>query len=200
MSFVDDCHATDDQFERYSMGRLAGLELEQFEEHLLVCTACQTRLAAEDAFTQGMRSAAQASESQPVAPRRIHPKLLWGLGLATAALLAVMAVPPLLTHRPAVQPALVVLQANRGSESSITAARTAITLALDLTDLRPFPGYRIEVVDQTGRQVFASQAAPANNSLRVTLSDGLSRGTYFVRLYSPARELLREYALTCSAP
>ncbi|HVN06169.1 MAG TPA: hypothetical protein VMT86_17225 [Bryobacteraceae bacterium] len=197
MSFDGDCHATDDQLESYSLGRLAGFELQQFEEHLLVCNACQDRLAREDAIADGMRSAARALESQPVTTRRMSPKLLWAYGLAAAALLAVIVAPRALTRHPAVQPALVVLQANRGPESVTAAARTALTLALDLTDLRSFPEYRIEVVDANGRPVFQAKAAPANNSLRVTLADGLSRGAYFVRLYSPAQELLREYSLTC---
>jgi hypothetical protein len=39
------------------MGQLYGEELEQFEEHLLLCEHCQVVVADEDEFLTGMRGA-----------------------------------------------------------------------------------------------------------------------------------------------
>lgn len=199
MSFADGRHATDDQLERYSLGRLAAPELEEFEEHLLVCTWCQDRVAREDAFAQGMRSAAAVVDRQPpkATPWRI-PKTVWAIGLAAVLLLVVFVFQRQFGGRPSGQPAVVLLQTTRGAENPAAAGALAgqpIVLALDRTDLPQLSEYRVEIVNAVGRQIFQSKAVAEKNQLRVTLPDGLSRGAYFVRIYSPTRELLREYAL-----
>jgi hypothetical protein len=44
-------HIEDDTLELYAVGRIkAERELARIEEHLLICTTCQDRLQAEDAF------------------------------------------------------------------------------------------------------------------------------------------------------
>jgi hypothetical protein len=44
--------------ERYSMGTLAEHETERIEEHLLICGACQRRVAKSDTYVAAMRHAA----------------------------------------------------------------------------------------------------------------------------------------------
>ena len=51
-------HIDDEALERYSLGMLA--EADAVEEHLLVCTGCQDRLAAADEYIQAMRQALSA--------------------------------------------------------------------------------------------------------------------------------------------
>jgi len=65
-----------------------------------------------------------------------------------------------------------------------------------LTGLQPLASYRLEIVDAAGRPAYQSTEAVRNDNLQTTLARGLPAGAYFVRLYNPGGELLREYALT----
>ncbi len=199
LQFADDRHAADEMLERYSSGRLAGLELAQFEEHLLVCQSCQDRLAQEDAFRQGMHDAGAAlPQPRRASPWRL-PKLAWALGLAAAGLIAFVGIAWRPFARPADPPAVILLRTTRGAENLTLAAGPAgkpLTLVPDLTGLQPFESYRLEIVDAAGRPAYQSTEAVRNDKLQATLVRGLPAGAYFVRLYNPAGELLREYALT----
>jgi hypothetical protein len=64
-----------------------------------------------------------------------------------------------------------------------------LDLKIDLTDVQPAAGYRIEVVAATGRRLWFG-GTPAR------LRKGLAPGTYWVRLSTDTGELLREYGLT----
>ena len=203
MALHDDPHAPDDLLERYSMGRLAGTELEQFEEHLLVCPHCQKNLAFTDAYVQGMRDA--AAESQDLVGNSSRSRKLPNLSLparvvAVAALGLFVAVGAAwrLQHRSGGPPALVTLDALRGAEDPSQAsapAGKAFTLDLNLTALQPRSSYKLEIVDAAGRPAFTSAAAPLDRKVRATVAKGLPAGAYYVRLYAPGAELLREYAL-----
>jgi predicted anti-sigma-YlaC factor YlaD len=60
-------HYPDDVLERYAMGNLSALECVPIEEHLLMCTACQTNLLAVEEYILVTRAALA-----PVPPRRSH--------------------------------------------------------------------------------------------------------------------------------
>jgi len=66
---------------------------------------------------------------------------------------------------------------------------------LDLTGLQPCSEYKLEIVRAAGRPVFQANRAAQGSKVQATISRGLAAGAYFVRVYSPTRELLREYAL-----
>lgn len=199
----DNSHADDDLLERYSMGRLAGAELDRFEEHLLLCPQCQDNLAATDAHVQGMRSASAEWQRQhgPAArSRKLSdlPLTARVLGLAALGLFLAVGIPWRLQHRPNGLPALVTLEALRGTENPSKAAAPAgkpLILELDSTDLQPLSSYKLEIVDADGRPAFESSAAAANHKLRAAVPNGLPGGMYYVRLFAPGAELLREYAL-----
>jgi len=198
-------HADDDLLERYSMGRLAGPELEKFEEHLLICPQCQDNLDSADAYVGGIRSAAAEFEQQrspvgrPRLRRRFNLQRPAGvLGLAALGLFIAAGIQWRLLHRSSAPPALVLLEATRGTENLSKAATPAgkpFILTLDLTDLQPLSSYRLEIVDAAGHRVFESAAAPTNNKLQTTVANGLPTGMYYVRVYAPGAELLREYGL-----
>jgi len=198
-------HADDDLLERYSMGRLAGPELEKFEEHLLICPQCQNNLAAADAYVGGIRSAAAEfyQRSSPVARPRLRrlfnlPRPAGVLGLAALGLFLAAGLQFRLLHRSSAPPALVLLETTRGTDSPLQAATPAgkpFILLLDLAGLQALSSYRLEIVDAAGHRVFESAAAPANNKLQITVSKGLPGGFYYVRVYAPGAELLREYGL-----
>ena len=204
VQFPDNRHAADDVLERYSMGRLAGPELAEFEKHLLVCECCQDRLAREDSFIQGVRLAGAVLQ-QPRAALRPRlpklPKLAWAFGLAGAVLAVVGGIEWRTLRHSADPPAMILLRTTRGPETPTLAAPAGkpLTVTLDLTGLPQLPAYKLEIVDAGGRPAFQSTEALRNNQLQATLASGLAAGAYFVRLYNPAGELLREYALNVRA-
>lgn len=202
MDFAEKRHVTEEVLETYSMGRLAEPDLAKFEEHLLVCDLCQDRLAEEDRIRQGVCAGGAVLERPRAAqPHAIiwwpFPKLAWATGLVAACLALVAGAEWQYLHHPSAPPAMIVLQATRGTQDPSLAAPAGkpLTLAFDSTDLQQFPEYKLEVVDAAGHPVFQSNAASLNNKLQATLTRGLAAGNYFVRVYSPANELLREFAL-----
>ena len=60
-------HYPDDVLERCAMGGLSSLDYVPLEEHLLICTACQTKLLAVEEYIAVVRAALAAAS-----PRRSH--------------------------------------------------------------------------------------------------------------------------------
>ena len=68
-------HMDAEEIEAYSLGDLAEPEAAWFDEHLLICDLCRTKVEASDAYIAAMRGAArlirqaaqQAAGSSPVA-------------------------------------------------------------------------------------------------------------------------------------
>ena len=58
-------HPSEEVLEEYALGRLTGPELEQFEEHLLVCAQCQDGLAETDEFIVTMKQATAGIAPRP---------------------------------------------------------------------------------------------------------------------------------------
>ena len=201
LRFAANLHATDEMLERYSMDGLAGPELAEFEEHLLVCETCQDRLAREDLIRQRVRDGAAALQRPAAAVRWRLPKLAWAAGLVAVGLVVFAGSAWQSLRRSTGAPAVILLQTTRGTDNRTPAPALAgkpLTLVLDLTDLQQFSEYTLEIVDSRGHPAFQSNGSPRNDKLQVTLTHGLAAGVYFVRLYTPTRELLREYALTLS--
>jgi len=198
-------HATEDQLENYTMGRLSDSEVSELEEHLFICPTCQDAWAASEAAIGHIRHAASmylreaGSEARPwYRTLFVMPRLAGALSLAAAALLLAVGIQQVTTHRSAAPPALVMLQSMRGPEARLNATVAAgkpFVLSLDLTDLAQLPSYRLEIVDADGHSVFQSSAAPRQNRLQAAVSRGLPGGSYYVRVYRSAPELLREYEL-----
>jgi hypothetical protein len=62
-------------------------------------------------------------------------------------------------------------------------------------ELPAFPSYRLEIVDAAGKSVWQAAAIPQAGKIAQALSKGLAAGQYYIRLYSPGGELLREFSL-----
>ena len=186
------CSWNDDSIERYSMQTLAADEAAVFEEHLLICETCQGRLAREDAFGHAIRYAAlqrcgRISHHQARMP--IFKRLVPVLACAAVALLFVLA-GWRFSRRGALAPAIAVqLRATRGAQpgSQVPAGRR-LALQADTAGLPPASSYRLELVDQDGRAIW--KGTTANSTI-----DALRPGLYFLRVDSPAGNLLREYGL-----
>jgi anti-sigma factor RsiW len=189
-------HITDDELEAYSLQRLAQERLAAVEEHLLVCSECRDRLEETDAYIRAIRSAAKraAGREMPLRQARVG-RIAW-MAAAVSATLLMAAVVTRSPQKPP-SPAQVMLEAVRGPMMAHTPAPPdrPLSLRMDLTDLPAHTVYRVVVVDERGRRVWDGAATPRDGSLMATVPKHLPTGRYYVRLYSPAEELLREYGI-----
>ena len=192
------CHAGSEALERYA---ISGLPEEELEEHLLVCGACREEFVETETYVEAMRSAArelrnkQRRRGRMVRVAGAAPGLLWAVALAVL-LVGIFAGSQWLTGRATHLPPLAIaLEASRGTESTLAPAGRSLVLSLDLTQLPEYPTYRVEVVSATGQRQAQQELTPAARTLEVPLTAYRKSGAYFVRLYSPQQELLREYAL-----
>ncbi len=196
-------HIEEDDLDRFSMGTMSEEEAMPFEEHLLMCAECRQRVASSDEFVAAVRSAAarlhtpHAPKSAPdvaVMPagrargfRAFHPA--WALAFASVAAAFVLARGADFLHASGSVP--VSLTAMRGALPGAEAnAGNRLALSPDITGLPVFASYRMEVVDTAGHPLVNAEWKHA-----AVTTPRLSAGTYFVRIYSPAGELLREYGL-----
>jgi hypothetical protein len=194
-------HASDEALELYATHSLPEPALAEIEEHLLVCSQCQQQLEEIDAYVSAMRSAAkrleQEDESRKTYWARVSRVLTFrkfGWAMAVAALV-LGAVGLRLSTKRTVEPFAIVLETSRGSGMQHAPAGRRLELNLDTQGLPSFSGYALEVVDESARLQYQSDVKAEQSAVRASLPAGLRRGTYFIRLYSPSRELLREYGL-----
>jgi anti-sigma factor RsiW len=180
-------HMDAEDSERYSMGDLPEELSTQFEEHLLICEACRNRVAKSDEFVRSIERAGKQIRLGG-APRRRPAWRQWTILLAAASLLLAMVVFGL--SRGGGRPEFAVsLAAMRGAETMAQApAGTPLALHPGLTGLPSSPSYRLEMVDAAGATVWRGTFPGARVPPR-------RAGAYFVRVYSAAGELLREYGL-----
>jgi hypothetical protein len=62
-SMVQEGHPSSDELEAYSLGLSSGADLEQVEEHLLICERCQNELALTDQYIRAMKTAFASLQS-----------------------------------------------------------------------------------------------------------------------------------------
>jgi hypothetical protein len=188
-------HPHEDVFEEYVFERLTDPQSTVFEEHLLICEECQNTLEGVTEYIRLMKAATSAYAVDR--PRIPAPQMRFrshGLrrNAATAAVLLLMCITALLSWRtPPADPQTVGLEAYRAGDPSTVPQAPAgrpLDLKIDLKDLPPATGYRVEVVDSSGRRVWFG-GTPAR------LNKGLARGSYWIRLYAETGELLREFGL-----
>ncbi len=184
-------HISDDRLEEYAFGRLCDPELSAVEEHLLVCEECQALLAGVDEWIGLMKEAGKSSGSPPpvAAPRR------WGY---VAALIAAGLAVFFLIPSKAVNSEPVDLVAMRGPQMAHVHAGNAAELRIELPDLADGE-YRIEVVDSLGRAVWTGAVRAEGRRIRVSEPKPLRAGVYWVRLYTSAGKLMREFGLESEA-
>ena len=191
-------HMDAEDLERYSMGDTSLEESEPIEEHLLTCEDCRDRLHETDDYLRAMRtSSARLRRDEESAGSRQWRFPAWFPALAAAACL-LLVVFALRFGRPPGPLVSVSLTAVRGNQAGSSApAGRELILHPDLTGLPDASSHRLEIVDQTGRPVRHATIARSQDGVRVP---GLTAGLYFVRIYLPAGELLREYGLQISQP
>ena len=196
-------HPTEELLEEYSFGRVSEPALARLEEHLLVCVPCQEKLEEVERCIAEIRAAARIWEREaPAKSHRVaflHRRRAF-LALATAAGMAGIAlVADNTLWRPQARPpSTVKLLAMRGMESGAMVpvpAGRPLELTVDKANLLPEPGYRVQIVDPGGREVWNGTPAMAGTTLTARVSRGVRSGVYWVRLYSSSGKLLREFGM-----
>jgi hypothetical protein len=207
MQLDRESHASDETLEGYAMGSLGEPVLAEVEEHLLVCPHCQEQLKEFDSYVAAMRNAAAGLDLKDESRKEFWTRVSGALTLrrigwtmAIAALL-ILGIALRLSWRssprssPSAQPLALVLVTNRGSELQRVPAGRPLTFTLDVTGLPVLPAYDVEAVDAKGAVQAQFHAVTAQSGIEIRLSEGLRRGNYFVRIYAPSRDLLREYGV-----
>ena len=207
------------EIEDLARGKLSHEFEQRCLAHLLWCESCQVKVNEEVEFTQAFRAAAALIEEQQrsAAPQvrqspwirtnydRFHdwmrdlstarfPTRWTAVALSACALTALAILVPL--RRPSDD--VVVLRSERGSAVAAIAESDAganLRLSIDVSDVAPYPAYKVTVVDSIGRTIESSDVSPSVGNASVTLHRRLAPGGYWIRLSAPDGHLLREYAL-----
>jgi len=198
-------HISSEALEQYAMHSAPEPALAEIEEHLLVCSQCQEQLKEMDAYVGAMRRAAQELQLEDESRKHFwmrvsraltFRRLGWVMALTALALGAVaLRIATTKTQPPA--PFALVLETSRGSEMQHAPAGRRLAITLDVKGLPVFSSYVLQLVDERGggRLQLQAQTTADRSIIRTSVPDQLRRGIYFIRLYSPAKELLREYGL-----
>ena len=181
-------HLQDDDVEQYSMGLLPEEKLPQLEEHLLICAACRDRVEEHDSYLKAIRGAAVAARAAGEPQRLWIMRPVW---LAAAASVLFASVLLVRTGSHSVEPQAVRLEAMRGIGIKAS-ADTPLVLQPDLKSLPPYASYRLEVVNEVGGRVFGANITAGKPQATMP---GVPKGMYFVRLYAPSGDVLREYGV-----
>ena len=196
-------HPTEDLLEEYVFGRLSEPALSTLEDHLLICSSCQSTLAeVEDYIRVAKTALAELQQARP-APAAALPA--WGAtAIWAVALMLAVAGGAMVSWRmqPAPETAAATLTAFRGGYAAgfaHAAARRPLDLVIDGTSLPAATAYRLQIVDASGRSAWSGAAAASGRRLSAHLSKGLGAGVYWVRLYASQvrgeADLLREFGL-----
>jgi hypothetical protein len=193
-------HLEESDVEQYSMGELPEASLAPFEEHLLACASCQDRLLEMEAYVNAVRSVSPNLRAAPQPAWRelfFRPWPAWAAAMALSVIALTVVNFRVAVPRPEGLTA-VFLQSSRGIEGLALARAPVgqpVLLNIDLTELPAFPSYRLEIVNAAGKPVWQAAAIPKEGKIAQPLSKGLAAGQYYIRLYGPGGELLREFSL-----
>src|SRR5690349_18362285 len=184
-------HPADDVLESYLLNRLPEAQVASVEEHLLVCSRCQTQVEQIEEFILVTKAALSPRQTKPMglAARASSRGALnsWitvplFAGLAAAAFAAIFI--PLHNSKLTPPPAEVRLQTLRGSEAlpPHVSAAGGLVLYLDTTGLSRGGDYTIHLIDSHGSPVWAGTPQPAETQIRVDVKTRIRPGRYWVRL------------------
>jgi hypothetical protein len=188
-------HLDEEDLEHYSSGSSREEDSAQYEEHLLTCEDCRLKLLQTEEYLAGMQFAArQVRRDQRAGEKRWNWSLpAWIPTFAAVACLVLVIVVAASRYR-VLQPAIAVgLTALRSNGSGITApAGRSLRLQPDLTGLAAESSYRLEIVGRSGQSLWQGSFSPGPAGVTVP---GQAPGLYFVRVYLPQGELVREFGL-----
>jgi hypothetical protein len=196
-------HPSEEILEEYAFHRLPEALAAQVEEHLLLCPGCQDALAEVDRFVSALRIAASQPPSAVKAGRgwrtvfeAFSPAPKWAIPVAALALVILAVIAVRKNVPKPLAPVAVILSSVRGSDPlSPAPAGKPLHLSIETPDLIPGRDYRMELVDASGGLVWKGAATESAGTLAADVSEPLSAGVHWVRLYGANSELLREFGL-----
>jgi hypothetical protein len=212
-SLVSLDHLNENVLEEYAFGRLHDAKAAILEEHLLICSRCQTALAETDEYIRLMKYAAArqpnalpvlvprpAPTAKPLQPIVAHGPQTWYRPMQVAAgILAACAAVFILTQGLSVlrqpTPVSIALVSYRGPLVIEAPAGRPLDLSISAADIPPSPQYRLEVVNAVGKLIWSDAASIGGGKLTAHVPKRLTAGQYWVRLYGRSSELLAEYGL-----
>lgn len=199
-------HFSEEFIEAYAMGRAAESEAARFEEHLLICDACQVALSGVDDFLTAFRVAAVQYAQEENAPTKTkkNPFLeyfgTWsfasplGLAAACAAICLAIWIPRQGSQAPIGAEANLTAMRGAGEVTAHVPSGKGLALNLDALDLAASVTHRIDLVNSAGHLVWQGHAAPQNGRIRVEVKKKLGTGLFWVRVYEDNRQV-REFGL-----
>jgi anti-sigma factor RsiW len=187
-------HMDEEDLERYSSGTGSETDVALYEEHLLTCERCRSKVREADEYRSAMRFAIRRMQREE---RTARQEAGWRMpagfpvyaAVACLALLMVFAV-----RSRAPQPGFAVtLSAMRGDGGTVSApANRSLVLHPDLTGIAPQGSYRLELVGRNGDRLWQGSFTPSPQGVRIPKQ---APGLYFVDVYVPQGTLVREYGL-----
>jgi hypothetical protein len=192
-------HIEESLLDQYALGTLSSESVAELEEHLLICSLCQSRLVEADELRilfQEEAALGDATATPPWLSVLAFRTSFWpGAAAALTAILILLITGG--SHHAKLAPTILLMQSLRGPEAEAEMVSATPTLLIFDVAAQASPlDYEIEIVDTLGNEVLKRGAEIRNGRLAV-LVEKLTRGSYWVRVYDkgPGRELLVEYSL-----
>ena len=191
-------HPTEEALERFLLHQCQEPEIEFVETHILACESCVEKLQALEMQITATKIALAELQRDSRMKESATEKRWWkrwfgaaGLSLAGAAACVILAVGLF-------APAQVELTAHRGREISFVPEGRRLHMHLDTADLADGL-VAVQLVNGEGSEIWSGTSAVRQEQTDVRLPRITKAGSYFLRLYTPAkgsaeRDLLREFA------
>lgn len=199
-------HVRDEFLEAYVFHRLQAEDVDQVEDHLLICEHCQTRLDQTREFIEATRTAAARIRREEAAGER--PQSWWAVlavrkpawVVAGIAVLALAASLPLFRSANPTEQEVSLLTTRGAGEATVEGrSNLRLTLRLGLQGVDEQAEYHVALVDSSGKLVWKSGPvrSETREEVRVRIDQSLGSGAYWVRLQGDAtgQSVLREYPL-----
>jgi anti-sigma-K factor RskA len=192
-------HIEESLLDQYALGTLSSESVAELEEHLLICSLCQSRLVEADELQILFQEEAALGDATATPPGL--SVLAFGTSFWRGAAAAVTVILILMItggyHHAKLEPTFLLMQSLRepDAEAEMVSATPTLLISEVAAQASP-PDYEIEIVDTLGNEVLKRGAEIRNGRIAV-LVEKLTRGSYWVRVYDkgPGRELLVEYSL-----
>jgi hypothetical protein len=206
MRYKDGSHPDVDEMEKYLIGNTSPSEVEEIEEHLLLCEPCQSAFQQVEADALALKNACAKMERKRIRVVE-RPRRWWQMPVPATAIAATcslflaggIALQYWNGSRATSPEADIVLSATRGTQGE--ASRSGVVggrvhLHVDVSSLTPSSRYELEIVDENGGRVWERAVTPQGSALDVRVDKRLSAGQYWVRLKDPSGSVLQEFSLT----
>jgi hypothetical protein len=203
-------HIAEDILEEYAFERLGGQELDDVDDHLLVCEFCQTRLAEVESYAREVKLAAAWERGD----RQAEKESAWrgwlrgwaapARSLAPAGAVMSLAMVLLLPGLRESPPGYVDLSLESTRGSAIVQAQAGAYYRLHIPSAGlAAPAYRVWISDGSGKKRWEGPALPeAPDRLLANVAVKLNAGSYWAHVGPADREpeVLRQFEFQVTEP